>query len=94
MATAEKIIDALRVTDTNVEELREYNSGRINDNNLIAECIVQDFDHYKENAGEAFSKCSFIDKLLFIYKAAMDRGYALALIDVQKVQEIELSELK
>ena len=27
MATAEKIIDALRVTDTNVEELREYNSG-------------------------------------------------------------------
>lgn len=83
--------EALILTDENRAEMKEIAEEKLLKDDISA-AIVQSCAEYDRLFGaDAFRALNLYDKLAFIYRHAMIKGYVWALMDVQTLQELELN---
>lgn len=88
METAE-IMEALTLTDENVQELMEMKDKALADSDAGIEAISEIIELYDKMRGPgAFHALKPWEKLLTMYQLTYRAGYAEALLDVQIIQKL------
>lgn len=91
--TQQQIIEALTLTEENVNEFKEIFEERLADQSSVEEVLMRSFGNYDQCEGEGgFKSLNLFDKLIWITRYAMFNGYVRALYDVKEVQKLELEE--
>ena len=88
METAE-IMEALTLTDENVQELMEMKDKALANSDAVIEAICEIIELYDKMRGPgAFHALKPWEKLLTMYQLTYRAGYAEALLDVQIIQKL------
>lgn len=87
-----EIIQALYLTDEDMQTLEEGEEQRLADSKAVVEAIINTGAAYDQTRGEgAFRALKPWEKMVFLFQTAALNGYHRALQEVREAQDFELT---